>query len=299
MESPDTNKVTQDEIEALLYISDHFGISFNFAFRYLSPTLCKVYKVVGVSGNFGIKLYPAIYSGTELLSEIDMVRKLRESGCPVAEYKLTIEEKKYLVLPNQLKVTVYRWIEGDQMNISEGRLKKLISVVDRMIPVTSAASEFRSSDWLWDESKKYYASIDIPSILRRWVKNHLPLKCPWDKLTSGLCHNDISSKNVIWQSRSTPYLIDFTNSITAPVEWEFATMSANIALDNINDLNLSSLKLAIAGSQTAKKRRMDINLFHEYLPMAIAQRLVFKAAGNREDRFGRIWQIAQHVIEQL
>lgn len=88
----------------------------------------------------------------------------------------------------------------------------------------------RSDDWLWSDA--------IYCLGRLGDREGAPIERLKDALHTGRCwvqfseptlrHNDLGISNFIWPTGSLlPVMIDFTNAIPAPAEWDLAGLAAD------------------------------------------------------------------------
>lgn len=300
METETLEQVPAIEKDDLRIVCEHFNIIAVNASKCYSPTLCNVYKVNSLTGVYGIKIYPEIYNEAELTSEIDLIKNLEDADCSVPHHHRSIDNKLYCILPSKRKAAVYSWIVGEHLNLSYFRTQLLMEMVDKIIPVARNTVHYRDSDWVWIEFIRYLSEIIVPNDLIDWIKIHTAIKSPWNaKNKLLLCHNDISARNIIWKFNSgKPVLIDFTNTISAPLEWEFATMTANITLENSFEGNLNDLKNFVKQSKTATQNIIDWNYYEYLLLIAFAQRAVFMIRGNKETQHESIWRRLRTIIKE-
>jgi aminoglycoside/choline kinase family phosphotransferase len=106
-----------------------------------------------------------------------------------------------------------------------------------------------------------------------------------------LCHGDCCPKNVLWPAGSSvPVLIDFTNSISAPAEWELAVFCADVFISAANPTELDSLSRKVAAAYVTAGGRCDFGRVQRFLSTAVVQRAILKAFNCAEHEKRAIWQ---------
>lgn len=258
----------------------------------LSFTRCEVYRVQSENAAYCIKLYPPEYSDTELSSELEFVLHLARNGISVPEYLLGGRGQRWSRLTNGWGATVYKWIDGEIHSYLT--VPKAFATV-RLVAAIHAASrdlELRRPDeWLWRDAMECAAQDNIPGDLSAWIRKLVSAGRPWSsKSELRACHNDYSVKNFVWpQNSRIPFVIDFTNTILAPFEWDVAGLCADLYLTSNRTCNGRQLLDRIIDHYSAFGSTLNPELLHRFIQIAIVQRALFRVHVNVGRRRQLIW----------
>jgi Ser/Thr protein kinase RdoA (MazF antagonist) len=269
-----------------------FGIVSGKVTRLRNATRCAVFKIEALGGTYALKLYPKEYGTAELGSEIEFVRQLKRYGCSVPQYRTAVDGALYVTTSSGMGGALYEWVQGRCLSLLDDRRLTLIVELLGAIHEVGQLNSARSDDWVWTETAAYLKGIRPPCDLKEWMGRVTGAGRPWS--TQGallLCHGDCCPKNILWPRGSpAPVLIDFTNSISAPAEWELAVLCSDVVLYAANPTELDTLSRKIAAAYVATGRKCSFSRLQHFLSTAIVQRAILRAITSIPSEQQLIWQ---------
>jgi Ser/Thr protein kinase RdoA (MazF antagonist) len=243
-----------------------------------SATRCSVYCLTSSSGRYAIKIYPAEYSVAELESEIAFASSLLREGIRVPQYLTTISGEAFTQMPGGERVVAYRWIDGKvSPALSEAQLSAAVGLLASIQINSSGLSLERPDEWLWSDALVCLERIRPPQDLAGWLNEMVQAGRPWDITAPRVvAHNDFVAWNLIWSAdEELPGLIDFTNTILAPVEWDPAVFLASVLLSPIPFGSPGETIDRFFAAYDAAGGHLDAERTLRLLKVALAQRSVF------------------------
>ncbi len=276
-----------------------YGIDVEHVSNQSGATLCKVFKASTTTEKFGIKIYPSQYRHEELETEILFAKHLERTGLSVTEFLTPLAGDMFFVLPDGRKAAVYRWVEGEiREAYDRDDLYSIVATI-ALIHEASSGLELRRDDhWLWIDTAKYLSRLEPLLDLKARCRNLIQAGRPWldsDVLT--LCHGDYTIRNIVWrQSEGAPTIIDFTNAIWAPREWDLAGLCADVCLLGSLRDDANQILAAVSRQYAAETRDFDSKRLERLFPMALVQRAIFDAYTSNPERQKLIWQIVARAL---
>ncbi|WP_147113029.1 phosphotransferase [Tateyamaria sp. syn59] len=268
-----------------------------------SPTRCQVIRAVGSVVDSAIKIYPADADIGELSTELAFVSHLYTSKLPVPRYRTTRDGSRFIKQQDGTLATVYDWIEGPVRPTLDGT-EVFPRVVKLMATIHIASADFRtprSDDWLWQDAKMCLERLgSVPQDLLKRLTKLFAKGQPWRPYdTHHLCHNDYGSSNIVWRSSDdTPWLIDFTNAIRAPREWDLAGLCADHLLRSATPLEPKAVLAQAAMTHDNETcARLDRALLATCFPIVLGQRAVFAAFNADDDAPPCTWNGLRRVLD--
>jgi len=266
-------------------------------------TRCSVFRALTNIGHVGVKRYPEEYTISEIESEVQFIRHLMNAGLPVIRPLTSDEGDAFVSLNSGGRAMAYLWVEGE---IRKTWSRNDLRAVVRLIGTIHAASRnlclTRSDRWLWNDTRQCFRRLDPPSDLVDWLERAVQQGRPWEIDDPGLwvCHNDYSTRNFIWpQQEHTPSVIDFTNTILAPREWDLAVLCADLLAYGIR---ADGRELVDAVSQFYAETRPNppISMDLRMIELALVQRGVFRVYTTESPRSrAQTWEILRKVRKTI
>jgi Ser/Thr protein kinase RdoA (MazF antagonist) len=250
-------------------------------------------------GRHAIKIYPAEYSATELQTEIDFAAHLLRAGIRVPRYLQTIEGRAFRETANGERVSAYGWLDGEvHETLDEAQL---ISAAQLLALIQSASADLsleRPDDWLWSDAIVCLGRLEPPKDLAPWLNEMIQAGRPWSASTKRVVsHNDFVPANLIWdRDNELPALIDFTNTILAPLEWDAAVFLASILLSPITTGAGTETIEKFFSAYEASGGNGDTDALRRLLDVALAQRSIFFAVTRDVNERQAIWQRLRSAV---
>jgi Ser/Thr protein kinase RdoA (MazF antagonist) len=258
-----------------------------------SATRCSVYRLTSSSGQYAIKIYPIEYSRAELASEIAFAERLMRAGIRVPQYLTTTREEAFAEMAGGERVVAYKWIEGDvSQALNETQLIAAARLLASIQINSSGLSLERPDEWLWSDAVVCLERIQPPRDLAEWLNEMVQAGRPWDVTSSRVvAHNDIVPWNLIWiPGEELPALIDFTNTILAPVEWDPAVFLASLLLSPMPFGSPRETLHTFFEAYEAAGGRGHADITRRLLNVALAQRSIFFALTHDPGEREEIWK---------
>ncbi len=263
-------------------------------------TLCAVLRVRTDSGTWGLKIFPAIQPAQDLEDELHYVRALRQEGCAVPLFERTRGGAPYFTAADGRRVAVYRWVDGRHRDVlDDDALLRLLRGVAGLHLSSAGLDRPRAHAWMWEEQRRYAASMPIPPAIAEAVAHTVARGRPWDDDEPGSpCHNDLNLGNVLWARGGEPHFIDFTNAVRAPLEWDLAVLFAELMLGRAHRDPLGCATATVA-SYLAGPLTFTPHRFWSLLPTALVQRTIFKAFPAPPDARASAWARLRQALDEF
>jgi Ser/Thr protein kinase RdoA (MazF antagonist) len=258
-----------------------------------SATRCSVYRLTSSTGQYAIKIYPVEYSHAELASEIAFAERLMRAGIRVPQYLTTTREEAFTEMAEGERVVAYKWIDGQvSQALDETQLMAAARLLAFIQINSSGLSLERPDEWLWSDAVVCLERIQPPLDLAEWLNEMVQAGRPWDATSSRVvAHNDIVAWNLIWTpGEELPALIDFTNTVLAPVEWDPAVFLAGVLLSPMPFGSPAETIERFFGVYEAAGGRANADLTRRLLNVALAQRSIFFALTHDPGEPEEIWK---------
>lgn len=283
------------EPEKLANILSDFGIDHADIQEIPTLTRCSVFKAAAASGNYAVKVYPPEYSQAELGSELAFVETLSQGGAPVPRYQRNDSGGLYVDGPNGIHVTAYKWIEGNPLKkYDHHHIATAVNTIARIHIATPEKPIERPDQWLWDDARRCLEKVQVPRKLKDIFYAAIQEGCPWDgSVAINTRHNDYAVSNILWPNdEATPSIIDFTNTICAPAEWDLAILYAGLSLSGVCD-HIPITPQVITRPYESAGSAINYDLFNRFLKAAITQRTVFRVLNSNQSDADLVWHRAE------
>lgn len=258
-------------------------------------TRCAVFKAMVGDAAFAVKVYPSEMDKNDLYTEIDFVRTLYAKHLNVPKYILGTHDEYFYQLSDGSFMTVYDWINGKIEDRYQG-ISTLRAIAEQVGKIHFASTGFkrrRSDDWLWADARHCFKALpSVPDRIMTSMKSLLDIGKPWGTGTEyHLCHSDYGIHNIVQQQDgSLPGIIDFTNAIPAPREWDLAGLTADYWLCERPALSITELLAITFDSYAGPKSRRFFSNLKLLFRHALVQRAIFAAYVRDGSAHARIWE---------
>ena len=250
----------------------------------------------------GIKVYPREMRVSDILTEAVFGDALNEGGIRATQYLRGIDSLPYVCQADGTFAIAYRWLEG---TTDSPPIRSYLHGVGLVLAAAHRSGpEVRSAtgDWLWRDCRAVIGRTP-ESRFRRWAMAVKPDRCPWRSFEAEIVvHNDVTPQNVLWRANDPiPALVDLTNCISAPLEWDVATAWAAAAIwhPEFEDGQSSDwwLDVMLKAYESAY-RPLNRFLLNSFARIALAQRGLFALfLGDRDSQF--LWRLAEVVEDTV
>lgn len=267
--------------------------------RIATRTRSAFFRGVGQGRVYGLKVYPCEAQPADLIAEAAFGDALSEGGVRAPKYLRDPQGTPYVRQADGTFLVAYRWLFGTTDPPQLPRYFRGIGLV--LAAAHRCAPRWRggnTGDWLWIDSHETLSATP-ESPFRNWAEDIVSIGRPWS-LDEGtiVVHNDVTPQNTLWRARDPrPALLDLTNCIPAPREWDLASAWAGAVLWHPErvpgghaEVEWQRIVLAYESAQTS----IDRQLFVALARLAVAQRGLFAfRLGDRSATF--LYQLAEEV----